>query len=312
MQTDQILLHHYPQSPVAEKVRVSFGIKGVTWKSVLIPRLPPKPNLMPLTGGYRLTPVMQIGSDVYCDSACIQMELERRFPQPLPNLDTAQETAQDMMWAGQPWHDGLLFKDAVTVALVEMSSTMPPEFLADRGPLYFGAEFSLDTLKANYDRSLSKIADQFGWMNERLESRAFMLGAQPSLQDARVYYLLWFLRDRMAHGAPFLSAFENLELWEQRIKDIGHGTCEDLSDLEALEIAKHTEPMTLKHAGANDLHGLNLGDKVTAQPISGGPRVAGTLHSLTTERLSILRHHDLVGNICVHFPRTGYLFKSAP
>jgi len=78
----EIILHNYPQSPVAEKVRVSFGIKGLSWRSVEIPRIPPKPLLMPLTGGYRRTPVMQIGADVYCDSQCIMREIERRHPQP--------------------------------------------------------------------------------------------------------------------------------------------------------------------------------------------------------------------------------------
>jgi glutathione S-transferase len=35
-----------------------------------------------LTGGYRKTPVLQIGADVYCDSNGIARELERRFPNP--------------------------------------------------------------------------------------------------------------------------------------------------------------------------------------------------------------------------------------
>ena len=74
-----LILHHYPQSPVAEKVRVVLGIKNVAWRSVQIPRLPPKPDLMPLTGGYRRTPVLQVGADVYCDSQCIIRELERRL-----------------------------------------------------------------------------------------------------------------------------------------------------------------------------------------------------------------------------------------
>lgn len=65
MSSDQVMLHHYPQPPVTEKVRVVLGMKDLTWKSVEIPRLPPKPNLMPLAGGYRLTPVMQIGADIY-------------------------------------------------------------------------------------------------------------------------------------------------------------------------------------------------------------------------------------------------------
>ena len=34
-----------------------------------------KPDLMPLTGGYRKTPVMQIGADIFCDTNAIR---ERR------------------------------------------------------------------------------------------------------------------------------------------------------------------------------------------------------------------------------------------
>ena len=73
-----IILHNYPQSPVAEKVRVALGIKQATWRSVEIPRIPPKPNLVKLTGGYRRTPVMQIGADIYCDSQHIMRVLDGR------------------------------------------------------------------------------------------------------------------------------------------------------------------------------------------------------------------------------------------
>mgnify|MGYP001801963333 CR=1 FL=1 len=75
----QIILHNYPQSPVAEKARVALGIKGLDWHSVEIPRLAPKPTLTKLTGGYRRPPVMQIGADIYCDSAVVIDELNRRF-----------------------------------------------------------------------------------------------------------------------------------------------------------------------------------------------------------------------------------------
>jgi glutathione S-transferase len=78
----RVILHNYPQSPVAEKARIALGIKGLSWQSVEIPRLAPKPLLTILTGGYRRTPVMQIGADIYCDTQCIIQELERRFPSP--------------------------------------------------------------------------------------------------------------------------------------------------------------------------------------------------------------------------------------
>jgi len=77
--TDMIL-HHYETSPYAEKVRLGLGLKGLAWASVEIPVIMPKPDLTALTGGYRKTPVLQIGADVYCDSQLIMRELERRHP----------------------------------------------------------------------------------------------------------------------------------------------------------------------------------------------------------------------------------------
>ena len=76
------ILHHFEASPFSEKIRVIFGFKQIAWQSVLIPRIMPKPDLVPLTGGYRRTPVMQIGADIFCDTQIIQREIERRFPEP--------------------------------------------------------------------------------------------------------------------------------------------------------------------------------------------------------------------------------------
>src|SRR3546814_3101593 len=72
------ILHHDGTSPFSEKVRAAFGIKGLAWHSVTIPVMMPKPDLLPLTGGYRKTPVMQIGADIFCDTQVILRELKRR------------------------------------------------------------------------------------------------------------------------------------------------------------------------------------------------------------------------------------------
>ena len=66
-----IILHHYDTSPYAEKVRTGLGLKGLAWASVELPQIMPKPNLTALTGGYRKTPVLQFGADIYCDSQLI-------------------------------------------------------------------------------------------------------------------------------------------------------------------------------------------------------------------------------------------------
>ena len=76
------ILHHYPVSPFAEKVRAMLGYKKLAWQSVVIPMIMPKPELVALTGGYRRTPVLQTGADVWCDTALIARVLERLAPQP--------------------------------------------------------------------------------------------------------------------------------------------------------------------------------------------------------------------------------------
>jgi glutathione S-transferase len=77
-----LILHHYPTSPFAEKIRLVLGYKQLSWKSVIIPMMMPKPDVVSLTGGYRRTPILQIGADVYCDSALICDVLEHIQPQP--------------------------------------------------------------------------------------------------------------------------------------------------------------------------------------------------------------------------------------
>ena len=99
----EIILHHYPQSPYSEKVRLTFGLKGLSWRAVEQPSIMPKPELLPLTGAYRKIPVMQIGADVYCDSQCIVRELERRHPTPTvhPGRVTSANPSSNSAGAGR-------------------------------------------------------------------------------------------------------------------------------------------------------------------------------------------------------------------
>ena len=77
-----LILHHYDFSNYAEKARLASGYKGLDWRACTIPPVAPKPDLTPLTGGYRRTPVLQIGADIFCDTHLILRELERRQPEP--------------------------------------------------------------------------------------------------------------------------------------------------------------------------------------------------------------------------------------
>src|SRR4029453_15738602 len=79
----QVILHQNPLSLSAEKIRRIVAYKKIPWRSVEQPMMAPKPDLTALTGGYRRIPVLQIGSDVYCDTECIVRRLERLHAEPV-------------------------------------------------------------------------------------------------------------------------------------------------------------------------------------------------------------------------------------
>ena len=302
---EEIILHHYPQSPVTEKVRIGLGIKGLAWRSVIIPRVPPKPDLMPLTGGYRRTPVLQAGADIYCDSQCILRELERRFPEP----SFYPPGGAGMPWGVSRWTDGELLDLAVKVVLGASPETLPQDFAADRGRLYFGPDWNLDKIHADLPHVLAQLRAQLGWLDQRLATgRDFILGPQPSLPDALAYYLVWFLRGRWDGGPALLSEFAALEAWEARVAAVGHGSPSDLSAVEALEIARAAEPQTPEQGDPKDPQALTPGMKVSLVPdVDGGdPAVEGTVRYADRESIAILREEERVGRVCIHFPRVGY------
>jgi glutathione S-transferase len=305
----EIILHHYPQSPVSEKVRVVLGIKGVAWRSVEIPRLPPKPELMPLTGGYRQTPVMQVGADVFCDSQCIIRALEHHHPEPT----LFPGGGAGMAWGVGRWTDGPLFTTTIAVIMADGADTMPAAFFADRIPLYFGPEGDLEDLKARIPENLASLRAQIGWMNARIATgRPFMLGPDPGLPDALCYYLIWFIRGRYSKGPEFLAQFPALGAWEDRVKAIGHGTPTDMSAQDALDVARAARPAPPEHADPGDPQGLKPGDRVTVTPDGPGaaPAVEGTVLAVTAEDIAILRDDDRVGTVAVHFPRVGYRVRA--
>ena len=306
---DEIILHHYPPSPVSEKVRVALGIKGLAWRSVQIPRVPPKPDVMPLTGGYRRTPIMQIGADIYCDSQCILRELQRRHPEP----SFYPGGAAGLPWGISRWTDAL-FDTVVRISMGANADKLPEDFAKDRVRLFFGPSGNLKKVQADIPHAATQLRAQFGWMDDRLAGgRRFMLGDNPGLPDALAYYLVWFIRGRWEGGPGLLSEFPALETWEQRVKAIGHGRPTEMTSGEALDIARASQPATPQHEDPRDPQGLKTGQKVTVVPDldSGEPQVAGIVRSVERDSIAILREDPRVGTVCVHFPRVGYRVATA-
>lgn len=304
---NDIIYHNYPQSPVAEKVRVVFGIKNLAWRDVEIPRLPPKPQLVELTGGYRRTPVMQIGADIYCDSSCILRELEKRTPSPslFPGNDNG------LMWCLSRWTDGALFDLSVKIVLGSAGDALPEDFARDRGRLYLGENWAEGLKAANEQlpHHVSQLRTPLSRLNEQLsDNRVFLLGDSAAAIDAQIYHVVWFVRGRWDGGASMLSEFPHLERWEKNIVDLGHGTSEELSAIDAIVVAKAAEPITVSGVAEHDPQGLLVDETVSVQPdVNGGEQpVVGKIRMANADVIAIERVSDLAGNVCVHFPRAGY------
>jgi glutathione S-transferase len=301
-----IILHHYALSPFAEKVRIGLGLKQAAWKSVDIPNVMPKPDLMPLTGGYRKTPVMQIGADIYCDTQLIMLELDRRLPSPafLPNGREGEARAIAM------WADRLIFSPAVGVVMSQVADKFGEAFKKDRSE-FSGRTFDPERLRA----ALPFVRDQTYALLSLAETmladgRTFLLGGEPSLADCALYNPVWFIRQHLGPAAAPLDRLPKIVAWMERMGVLGHGKRADIKASDALEIAKAAKPAPTS-VDANDPSGLKAGQKLSVTPDDTGKvSVTGTLVGLTADRISLARHDARVGDVVVHFPRAGFIVQA--
>jgi glutathione S-transferase len=305
-----IILHHYAVSPFAEKVRIALGLKRAPWQSVDIPSIMPKPDLMPLTGGYRKTPVMQIGADVYCDTQLIMMELERRLPTPsfLPKGREGEARALAL------WIDRSIFGPAVGVVMsqVPVDERFGPAFKKDRSE-FSGRTFDPERLRA----ALPIVRDQTYALMSLAETmladgRPFLLDDAPSLPDCALYNPVWFIQQQVGPTASPLDRLPRIVAWAERMTAAGKGgTRRELAAIDALAIAKAAKPEPTSVA-AGDPSGLKAGQTLSVTPDdTGRVPVTGSLVGLTADRVSLARHDERVGDVVVHFPRAGFFVTPA-
>ncbi|WP_416422632.1 glutathione S-transferase family protein [Pseudomonas sp. App30] len=304
----ELILHHYPTSPFAEKTRLMLGFKGLSWRSVLISPVMPKPDLVALTGGYRKTPVLQVGADIYCDTALIarRLDQEKALPAFFPE---GQEFTVATFAA---WADSVLFQHAVSLVFQPESvavrfARLPPEaikaFVADRAQLFSGGTASrlpLEQAKHQWPVFMARLEQQL-----QREESDYLFG-EPSIADFAVAHPLWFLKGTPV-TSPLVDEYPAVHAWLGRVLGFGHGAYSELSAEEALEIARSTAPAPLPEDGFIDPNGFKVGDPVSVAAIDYGvDPVVGELLYAGAEELIVRREDPRAGVVHVHFPRLGF------
>lgn len=302
-----IILHHYPTSLFAEKARLMLGFKGLSWRSVSIPSIMPKPDLTALTGGYRKTPVLQIGADIYCDTALMARRLEQEKASPAFFPEGQEFTVASFA----AWADSVMFMHAVSLvfqpeSLAVRFAKVAPEavkaFVADRTALFDGGSASrlpVEQAKHQWPTLMSRLEQQ-------LERNGDFLFGAPSIADFSVAHTLWFLKQTPV-TAPLVDAYPEVAAWLGRVLGFGHGAPSDLNSAEAVEIAMNATPAELPDEQFVDPNGFKAGDQVTVSAIDYGvDPVEGELVFSGREEMILRREDERAGVVHVHFPRLGF------
>ena len=303
----ELILHHYAGSPFSEKMRLIFGFKGLHWQSVNVPVIMPKPDVLALTGGYRRTPFLQIGADIYCDTALMCQVVEARHPS--PSLYPAAAGAAAHLLA--QWADSDLFWVAIPYTMqpagaASVFAGAPPEmlqaFAADRAAMTVGMK------RPSTRDAAAALQTYLGWLEQQLDGRRFLGAELPSIADFSVAQSIWYIR-RAPPVADILQPFTRLADWYERVAAFGHGHSSKLSSAAAIELAHSSAPLVAQvQAGL----GFEAGAAVTvaATDYASDP-VSGELVGLSHDRITLRRRDERAGIVHVHFPRIGYSLRAS-
>jgi len=306
----ELILHHYGFSNFSEKVRLAFGLKGLSWRSVTIPSVAPKPDYTALTGGYRRTPALQIGAEIFCDTALIAAELETRFPVPSLYPGPSQSAARALSAALAAWAETRMCWPAALYITGIHADRFPDSFHRDRAAFHGKPPPTRERVRAAAERNLAQLRPQLAWIDELFQDgRAFALGETPSLADFAIYHPLW-LMDKLA-GAPVSLIPDPVRAWMARVAVIGHGAREDMSAEAAIAVAAGSD-LPAPRPSVRLPGDPELGAQVAVTPTDYGSSdpTQGVLRSIDAAVVSVARRDARAGEVVVYFPRLGYRVRT--
>jgi glutathione S-transferase len=297
-----LILHSYDASPFTQRALRMLGIKNLNWSWVETPMMPPKDDLLALTGGYRGTPVLQIGSDVFIDSQLIAAELERRYPQ--PSLFPAGNPGLAFMLV--KWGDSF-FRNGLKIILSIAAASWPEAFREDRRQLFHDIDFSSVSGDLGFARAQFR-AHAFLLERQLADGRQFIGGPSPGLADAQAHPFVWLMRVALPEvAAGLLDDMTHLCAWERRVSELGEGRRSRIDAAEALAEAAAGEPVAREDVDPLDAQQLRAGMRVSVAPDdTRRGAVEGVVTVARPDEIAVRRRDPRLGELVVHFPRMGY------
>lgn len=305
-----VILHHYDFSNYAEKVRLVLGWKQFAWRSVEIPATAPKPDYTPLTAGYRRTPALQIGADVYCDTQLIVDVLDAATP--TPSIYPGGAVGRARQLALVAWAETALFRPLALYITGLHAARFDQHFHRDRAHLHGKPEPDVARVMAAAPRYQAQVEGQLARLEDLLDhDQPWVLGDAPGLADFALYMAPWFL-ELIGGPSALLDRQPRTRAWMARVAAIGHGSLTPCSAEEALAEARASTPQPLPAAPVMPCpEGLMPGDDVEVSPLDERSPACGRLLRVDGERITLATTDTRSGSLHVHFPRLGYRLAPA-
>ena len=301
------ILHHFETSPFSEKLRAIFGLKGMAWRSVLVPIAMPKPDVIALTGGYRKTPILQIGADIYCDTALIAQVIDELAPAP-----TLFPPGAAMAPAAAAWADSVLFWQAImNTQTPQARATLFKDLTPDEMQTLRDDRmaFTAGLKRPTVTDATAQFQTALRMFEGALAGQPWLMGQEPSIADFSVYHCIWFTA-RAGVADALLAPYTGVRAWVARVAALGHGQRHEILSGQAIAIAaaaKEHAPVRVQ-AGL----GFHAGDNISVTtPDYGTESAIGRLVGLTTDRVTLEHRDPRAGTVHVHFPRSGFQLQNA-
>ena len=296
----ELILHHYELSPYAEKIRLSLGLKGLSWHSVDTPIVLPKPDHCELTGGYRRVPVLQKGADLYCDTHLITRVLDALHPS--PPLSPPGKEVEEIAFSR--WGETTFM--ILINAFFGIGDVFDPEFVADRTKTMVPPGTDVSQAKLILPTKLLQIRANLDRLDQQLDDgRPFVFGDAPCAADFSAFHPTNMLGVH-ERTAALLEPFPHVTAWLERVRGIGHGKPSPLDVSKAIEIARDATPTPFEGTPVLP-DGMKIGTPVVVlHDEYGSGTVSGELAASGLHEIAVRRSTERVGEVVVHFPRDEF------
>lgn len=279
-----------------------LGYAGLDWFSVRTTEAPPRPELEPLTGGYRKIPVAQIGADIFCDTRVIAREIGELTHRPELLSDELPDDATALIRRAE---DELFFACGLSATSITLTLKMFRmmsiaefiHFIKDRTAMNKDATIPFPGMK----QSRQQVQEHLETIESLLEN-SFLFGDHPNLADFSAYHGLWMIH--VLGEKRFIRRFPKTIAWIERMQRFGLGKGSALEATAALEIARAANPRMIP---ADHQQSQSIGRTVEISPADyakDGTR--GTLIGESASTWTLARSHKRAGTVHVHFPKQGY------